>query len=185
MEIFYMEKEIRIRTATTSDALALLEIYKPYVTDTLVTFECEVPSLKEFTQRISAVSSRYPYIVAEEDGVIVGYSYAHAFRERAAYNWSVETSIYVAREKRHAGTGRMLYAELEKRLAAQNITTAIACVTFPNPDSIHFHESIGYKTVGHIEKCAYKMGQWCDILYMEKQLIDTDEMPKDILPPTK
>lgn len=177
-----MNDDILLRPAQLKDAAALLNIYKPYITDTIITFEYDVPTLEEFTERVRDISSKFPYIVAEENKEILGYAYAHTFRERAAYNWSVETSIYVSLSKRRSGIGRLLYDELERLLIKQNITSAIACVSYPNPDSIRFHESLGYKTVGHIEKCAYKLGQWCDIVFMEKLLTETYEPPKTVLP---
>lgn len=161
---------LRIRFAEPSDAPALLDIYRPYVTDTLVTFELEPPTAEEFAGRIRDISAFFPYIVAELDGQVVGYAYAHSFRERAAYNWAVETSIYVSPKHHRSGIGRRLYAELEALLVKQGITCAIACITYPNPTSIVFHESVGYTMCGKIEGCAYKLGQWCDIVFMEKQL---------------
>lgn len=161
---------LNIRFAKASDAPALLSIYRPYITDTIVTFELEVPTEAEFAERICEISSRFPYLVAELDGETVGYAYAHFFRERAAYDCTVETSIYVSPKHHRSGIGARLYERLEELLRAQGITCAIACITYPNPTSITFHEKAGYTMCGRIEKCAYKLGQWCDIVFMEKQL---------------
>lgn len=168
---------LNIRLAEPSDAAALLDIYRPYITDTLVTFELEVPTVEEFAERIRSISSRYPYIVAEVDGETAGYAYAHAFRERAAYDWSAETSIYVSPKYQRSGIGTKLYKRLEELLVRQGITCAIACITYPNPASIVFHENVGYTMCGKIENCAFKLGEWCSIVFMEKQLCPLPPVP--------
>lgn len=114
-----MDTEIKIRMATKEDAPALLEIYTPYVLETAVTFEIEPPSLEEFSARVERVLERYPYIVAEKDGLILGYAYAQAFRPRAAYAHSAETSIYVRKDLRSRGLGRRMYEALAKLLLLQ------------------------------------------------------------------
>ncbi len=170
---------VTIRPVRLEDAREILDIYAPYITDSLVTFETEVPTLEEFTNRISEISSFFPYLVAEYEGKVVGYAYAHSFRERAAYDWSVETSIYVLPEYHRFSIGRHLYEKLEALLVKQGITCAIACITYPNPDSITFHEKVGYTMCGKILKCAFKLGQWCGIVFMEKILADDIDSPKE------
>ena len=122
--------EVLIRTARESDAEALLKIYAPYVTGTAITFEYDVPSVAEFKKRIAHTLEKYPYLVAEIDGVPVGYAYAGVFKGRAAYDWAVETSIYVAKDRKRCGIGGQLYRELEKRLQAQNILNLYACIAY-------------------------------------------------------
>lgn len=165
-----------IRIAVEEDAESLLRIYAWYVENTAITFEYAVPSLEEFRSRIRHTLERYPYLVEEnDDGEITGYVYASAFKERAAYDWAVETSIYVARDARRSGSGRRLYAALEKALLLQGICNAEACIAAPRgedpfltADSIRFHEHLGYRMVGQFEKCAYKFGRWYDMVWMER-----------------
>ena len=163
-------KAIVIRTATPGDAAALVAIYAPYVEKTEITFEYTVPSIEEFARRIACISKRYPYLVAVLDGEIVGYAYASAFKERAAYDWAVETSIYVKEGTHGKGIGKALYMQLEKYLKLQNVTNINACITYPNPQSIAFHKRLGYKTVAHFTACGYKNGKWCDMIWMEKHI---------------
>lgn len=159
---------ITIRMAEESDAQALLAIYAPYVEKTAVTFEYEVPTVLEFKNRIASTLKRYPYLAAIRDGHILGYAYASAFKERAAYDWAVETSIYVSEGARRTGAGSLLYEALEDYLKRQNVINVNACIAYPNPGSIAFHEKYGYRTVGHFTKCGYKLGQWWDMVWMEK-----------------
>lgn len=173
----------KIRTATTEDAAALLAIYRPYVEHTAITFEYEVPSEEAFRARIAHTLSRFPYLCAEDaDGKLLGYAYASPFKERSAYDWAVETSIYVAMEQRGGGIGSALYAELECLLARQNIINVNACIAYPNPDSIGFHERHGYRTVAHFNKCGFKEGKWWDMIWMEKMLCAHPEQPKAVIP---
>ena len=177
-----MEKTLVIRMAKASDAEELLEIYKPYVINTAITFEYSVPSLEAFTQRIADTLEMYPYIVAEEDGVITGYAYASSFKERAAYDWAVETSVYVSEDARRTGAGSILYKALENYLKRQNVINVNACIAYPNPGSIAFHEKHGYRIVGHFTKCGYKLGQWWDMVWMEKMLGPHPEQPEPFIP---
>ncbi len=169
--------EMKIRTATPKDASSLLSIYAPYIEGTAVTFECEVPSTEEFRQRIETILSRHPYIVAEDQDTIVGYAYASAFKERAAYSRAVETSIYVKKGCHGQGIGKALYEELERRLKAIGILNMNACIAWtdtPNPyltrQSPEFHHHMGYTRCAHFHQCGYKFGQWFDIIWMEKMI---------------
>lgn len=172
-----MNENIKIRLANDKDAPALLEIYRPYVEQTTITFEYDVPSIETFTERIQKTLLRYPYLVAELENEIVGYAYASPFKTRAAYDWSVETSIYVKQSIRGKGIGKKLYAALETYLKAQHIVNVNACITYPNNASIGFHEQLGYQKVAHFTKCGYKLGQWCDMIWMEKMLGEHNEAP--------
>ena len=143
---------LRIRTARLSDAPVLLKIYAPYVEKTAITFECTVPDIEEFAARMRATLRRYPYLVAERGGEIVGYAYAGPFGSRAAYDWAVEMSIYLREDQRHRGTGKRLYAALEAVLRAQNIQNLYACIGCPDGaddahltrNSAQFHAHLGY-----------------------------------------
>lgn len=169
-----------IRSATPADAPALLSIYAPYVRETAITFEYEVPSVEEFRARIERTLGRYPYLVAERDGRPVGYAYAGPLGVRAAYDWSVEGSIYVARDARRTGAGRALYEALEAELARRGFVNLFACVTEPaladdpysNRNSIEFHEHMGYKLVGEFERCGQKFGRWYNVVWMQKVLAE-------------
>lgn len=169
---------MNIRNVQITDAAALAEIYRPYVEETAITFEYDAPSAEAFGRRIVFLSAHYPFLVAEdEDGRIVGYAYASTFKDRAAYDWSVETSIYVARDLRGHGVGRALYERLEAELLRRDIRNMYACLASPRPGndrldeaSRRFHEHLGFRLVGTFHQCAYKFGQWYDMIWMEKFL---------------
>ena len=153
----------------------MLAIYAPYVTDTAITFEYDVPTEEEFRQRIERISKKYPYLVAEEEGRVVGYAYASAFKERAAYQWSVETSIYVDRQEKRKGVGKQLHDALETELKERGILNMNACISYVEPedeyltlDSVRFHEHMGYQKVAHFHLCGRKFGRWYDMIWMEK-----------------
>lgn len=176
-----------IRIATEDDAESLLRIYAYYVTNTAISFEYEVPSVDEFKERIRRTLRKYPYLILECDGGVTGYAYAGAFKQRSAYDWAVETTIYIAREERGKGHGRILYTALEQALAAQGIINLNACIAFPVvPDeyltgsSVHFHEKMGYRMVGEFHKCGYKFNKWYDMVWMEKCICKHPEHPARI-----
>lgn len=171
-----------IRVADISDAPNLLSIYAPYVEKTAISFEYTVPTAEEFARRIARTLQHYPYLTAVRDNRAVGYAYASAFKERAAYGWSVETSIYVAEHARGTGAGAMLYEALEHILAQQHIINVNACITYPNPASISFHEKQGYRTAAHFTSCGYKLGRWWDMVWMEKMLGEHPDSPSPFVP---
>lgn len=171
-----------IRLARQEDAQKLLDIYAYYVLETPVTFEYEVPAAQEFAERILHIQEKYPYYLAEEDGHILGYTYASAFKMRAAYAWSAETSIYVERSAQRKGVGSELYRTLEGTLARQNICNLCACIAFPNPGSIAFHESVGYRMNAHFHQSGYKGGKWYDMVWMEKTLNAHTVPPSPFIP---
>lgn len=181
--------ELTIRTAKLTDAKELLDIYAPYTANTAITFEYETPSLPEFEKRMRHVMEKYPYLVAEIGGEIAGYAYADAFRERAAYGWAVETTIYVRQEKKRTGVGRKLYEALEKALALQNILNLNACIGYPeeddeylNKNSVQFHEHLGYRLVGEFYRCGYKFNRWYNMVWMEKIIGRHTEKPLPVRP---
>ena len=168
---------ITLRIASPADAEALLELYAPYVRETAITFEYEVPSPEEFQSRIRRTLEKYPYLIAEREGRCVGYAYAGAFHARAAYDWAVETSVDVERGLRRQGVGRRLYTALEEILTLQNILNLNACIAYPaeedpylTRDSTDFHQRLGYQLVGRFHQCGYKFGRWYDMIWMEKML---------------
>lgn len=168
---------IILRSATPDDAEQLLQIYAPYVTQTAITFEYDVPSVDEFRSRIEHTLQKYPYLVAEADGQILGYAYAGVFKGRAAYDHCVETSIYVRLDQHRQGIGKALYDELERLLREQGILNVNACISWidePNQYLTHqspdFHAHMGYERVAHFHLCGYKFGQWFDMIWMEKMI---------------
>jgi len=173
--LHHHRQNMEIRAARPEDAAALLGIYAPYVEKTAITFEYEVPTEEEFRQRIATISRGYPYLIAEEDGHVVGYAYASAFKERAAYQWAVETSIYVEEQAKRKGIGRQLHDALEEALKARGILNMNACISYIEPedeyltlDSVRFHERMGYQEVAHFHLCGRKFGRWYDMVWMEK-----------------
>ena len=181
--------EIKIRPATEADAAEILNIYAPYITDTAITFEYDVPTLEEFTGRIRHTLEKYPYLVAVRDSEIIGYAYAGAFYGRAAYDWSAETTIYVKKGCSHSGVGKLLYQALETALKAQNIINLYACIGYPEEDdeyltknSKQFHEHLGYRLIGEFRKCGYKFGRWYHMVWMEKIIADHPDRQPDVIP---
>ena len=172
---------MNLRIAELNDAKKLVEIYKFYVEKTDITFEYDVPTVEEFKERIRNTLIKYPYIVAEEDGEILGYAYAGEFKGRKAYDWAVEASIYVKHGVAGKGIGTFLYNELERYLKMQNIININACIAYPNEKSEEFHKKFGYKKVAHFTKCGYKSGQWKDMIWMEKFIGEHKDMPDDIM----
>ena len=166
---------ITIRMANPADAQALLNIYAPYVINTAITFEYDVPSVEEFASRIAHSLEKYPYLIAEEGGNILGYAYASPFHDRPAYDWAVETSIYVDQNIKHRGIGRKLHDALESTLREQGILNMNACIAYPpeedehlDKNSVEFHAHMGYRLVGEFYKCGYKFNRWYNMVWMEK-----------------
>lgn len=170
------EDGLHIRPAAPGDAAALLRIYAPYVRETAVTFEYDVPTREEFAARIAGTLTRYPCLVAERDGQPAGYAYAGAFKARPAYDWAVETTVYVDRAQRRGGVGRRLYGALERALSAQGILNLNACIACPaeepdpylTGDSAAFHRRMGYRLAGRFTQCGFKFGRWYDMIWMER-----------------
>lgn len=183
------KKKIQIRVAAERDAQELLGIYAPYVEQTAITFEYEVPSVEEFAERIRNTEKKYPYLAAALGEEIVGFAYAGVFHERAAYDWAVETSIYVKRDKRGLGIGRKLYDALESILKEQGILNLYACIAYPQredeyltKDSVKFHEHLGYRPVGEFHQCGYKFNRWYDMVWMEKYIGAHEEIQQEVKP---
>ena len=161
---------MEIRLAKPSDARSLLDIYAPYVEKTVITFEYEVPTIEDFAIRIEKTLEKYPYLVAEEDGVILGYAYASTYYARAAYDWAVELSVYVSLDSRGQGVGTKLYDALEYLLDQMGYVHFLACISLPNEDSIAFHTKRNYQQVAHFPKIGYKFERWHDIVWLQKSL---------------
>jgi len=166
---------MKIRDATPADAGAILSIYAPYVANTCVSFETEVPTIDAFTARIEKIVKSYPYLVCECDGVIAGYAYATRHRERGAYRYSADSSVYVAHDYQRRGIGRALYTRLFELLASLGIYTVFAGVVLPNERSVGLHKALGFTEVGTYHNAGYKLGRWLDIIWLEKPLREYDE----------
>lgn len=163
---------ITIRPVEITDAQVIADIYAPYVTDTTITFEIEAPSADEFAQRITKTTKNFPYLVAEENGKLLGYAYASTYYARAAYDWTCELSIYLDRDVRGKGVGSLLYDALENKLAQRGIVNLLACISLPNDTSIAFHQKRGFSQVAHFPKVGYKFDKWHDIVWLQKRLKD-------------
>ncbi|HFR3686722.1 TPA: N-acetyltransferase family protein [Streptococcus suis] len=160
-----------MRSARIEDAADLVAIYAPYVEKTAITFETEVPTVEAFASRIEKTLEKFPYLVAVEEGKIVGYAYASTYYARAAYDWTVEFSVYVQKEARGKGIGNLLYTALEEELTVRGFKNFLACIALPNPASIALHEKKGYQQVAHFKKVGYKFGTWHDIVWLQKSLV--------------
>ena len=177
-----------IRIARPEDAPALLEIYAPYVEKTAISFECEVPSTEEFRVRIETILQKYPYLVAERSGKLLGYACTHAFVGRAAYDHCAETTVYLREDSLKMGIGKKLYRTLEEISKMQHIYNLNACIGYPETEdehltmnSIQFHEHMGYRFVGRFHKCGYKFGTWYDMAWMEKVLTQHPKTPQPVV----
>ncbi len=170
-------EELRIRDATTADSGVLLAIYRPFVTDTAVSFELVPPSVEEFSQRILAAQSKWAWLVAEQAGQVAGYAYASSFRERAAYQWSIEMSAYLAPSFRGRGVGRALYERLITIMVTKGYCTAYAGITLPNEASVRFHRALGFTAVGVFRRAGRKFGAWHDVSWWQRPL--RDEPPEE------
>lgn len=168
---------MQIRLAKMSDAAQILAIYAYYVEETAISFEYDVPTLVEFQTRMEQVLARYPFFVAEEEGRIQGYAYAHPFVGRAAYDWGAETTIYLDKAARRQGLGRELYAALEQGLRQMGVVMMYACVgaveqedEYLTNNSANFHRHIGFRQVGEFKRAGRKFGRWYDMIWLEKQI---------------
>jgi len=177
------ESAVSLRPVTPQDAPALLEIYRPYVLETTVTFETAVPEEAEFARRIGDIAPRFPYLAAEApEGTLLGYAYARPFGERAAYRWTVETSIYLRREVRGRGIGKKLYRALLAILEKQGVRSAVAVITVPGEESLGFHRALGFQDRGLIPRAGYKRGLWCGVAHLQYELPAPREAPGPLIP---
>lgn len=159
-----------IRAATEQDAAAIQAIYAPFCLNSTVSFEVHPPTVQEIQQRIQKITAQFPWLVCEAGGQVVGYAYACAHRERAAYRWAVDVAVYIADGKRRSGVGRALYTSLFRILVLQGYFKAYAGVTLPNPGSVGLHEAMGFTPVGVYHGVGYKEGAWRDVGWWELSL---------------
>ncbi|MER0122649.1 N-acetyltransferase family protein [Streptococcus sp. ZJ93] len=161
-----------IRTAQATDAAAIRAIYEPYVLKTAITFDLEVPSEEDFQRKIEQINERYPFLLAEYDGQVLGYAYASTYYDKAAYDWTAELTIYLDEEKRGSGLGSALYDALEKELTQRGFKNFVVCISLPNDASMAFHKKRGYEQVAHFKKVGYKFDTWHDIVWLQKSLLE-------------
>ena len=171
-----------LRLATPDDAEAVLAIYEPYVLNTVVTFEITPPTVEQYRQRMETILARYPFLVAcDASGRILGYCYANTFKPRRAYDWTVETTIYLHPDAKGRGISGRLYGWLEELLVEQGITNMCACIAQPNPGSTRFHDKLGFREVARFTQCGFKLGTWLDMIWMEKSIAPHVEAPAPII----
>jgi phosphinothricin acetyltransferase len=169
---------MKIESVTIEDTKELLDIYAYYVENTAITFEYDVPTVEEFQQRILTISEKYPYIKAlAEDGTIIGYAYANTFKDRSAYDWSVETTVYIRKGSLRMGVGKVLYQALERSLKGMGILNMNACIAVTSNEDEHltngsayFHKAMGFTLVGTFHDSGYKFNTWYDMVWMEKSI---------------
>ena len=173
-----------LRIATEKDIPEILSIYAPYVENTTYSFEYDVPCLRSFTQRFYDITAKYPWLVWEENGVILGYAYASPPYTRAAYSWCAEPSVYLRPEAQGRGIGRRLYTALEHIMTAQGYRVLYAIITEENTGSLAFHQALGYCQVGLFSRCGLKFDRWLSVVWMEKHL-NSVGIPSDFPAPYK
>ena len=161
---------IEIRAATTEDAAGVQAIYAPIVTETAISFEEEPPTVAEMAARMAATMAGYPYLAATRDRRIVGYAYASALRPRAAYRFSAEVTIYVARDAHRGGVGRRLYSALLSELTRRGFHAAFGGIALPNAASVGLHEAMGFKPLGVYREVGYKFARWHDVGWWQRLL---------------
>jgi phosphinothricin acetyltransferase len=159
-----------IRDATPEDGAACAAVYAPYVTGTAITFEYEPPTPEEMAERIAKAQKAHAWVVLEDDGHVVGYAYGGQYKERAAYRWACEVSVYLEPGRRRGGEGRALYEALFERLAARGFRTAVAGMTLPNPASEGLHRALGFEPIGVHRDIGWKHGRWHDVAWTQKML---------------
>jgi L-amino acid N-acyltransferase YncA len=172
---------MKVRAATEGDAAACAAIYAPYVTDTAITFEIEPPTVDQMAARIAAAERTHAWLVLEdlEDGRVVGYAYAGTFKERSAYRWSCEVSVYLETGLRRSGGGRALYEALFPRLVERGYRTAVAGMTLPNEASAGLHRALGFEPVGTYRRIGWKHGRWHDVAWMQRTLSEDGDPPAE------
>lgn len=169
-----------IRIARAADAEAIHSIYAPTISGTAITFETQLPGTEAMRERILARLKHYPWLVWETDGKVLAYAYATRFRERAAYDWIAETSIYVHENARRRGIARKLYAALLDVMRLQGINQAVGVITLPGEISVALHEAMGFAPAGVWRQAGYKLDQWWDVGVWQKELQPAANPPRAV-----
>jgi L-amino acid N-acyltransferase YncA len=168
-----------VRDATPEDAAACAAVYAPYVTDTAISFESVPPTAAQMAERIRAAQRWHAWVVLEDDGRVVGYAYGGPHKERAAYRWACEVSVYLEPGRRRSGAGRALYTALFDRLAARGYRMLVAGMTLPNPASEGLHRAMGFTPVGVYRRIGWKHGAWHDVAWVQRPLGPDGAPPSD------
>lgn len=168
-----------VRDATVEDAAACAAVYAPYVTGTATTFELVPPTAQEMAARIAQAQRAHAWVVLEDAGRVVGYAYGGPYKERAAYRWACEVSVYLEPGRRRRGEGRALYEALFARLVARGLLTAVAGMTLPNEASAGLHRALGFQPVGTYRQIGWKAGAWHDVLWLQRTLADSGTPPHE------
>jgi phosphinothricin acetyltransferase len=172
-----MAMSATIRVALPEDASAILAIYAPIVRETAISFEVEPPTRMEMHERIATTLRHLPWLVCERQGEVLGYVYASPHRARAAYQWSVDVSVYIHAQARRTGMGRALYHALFELLTLQGLSQCFAGITLPNPASVGLHEALGFEPVGVYQAVGYKLGAWHDVGWWQRALRPRPRLP--------
>ena len=170
-----------IRLATAADAEGILAIYAPYITNTSFTFESEVPTVKDFAERIESYLLNWPWLVCDDNGRIAGYAYAGRYRERIGYQWCVESSVYIHDDYMRRNIARALYTALFEILKQQGYRNVYAVINTPNDRSVRLHESLGFTWFANYENVGYKLGKWKTVGWWQLIINEyTDEPPAPV-----
>lgn len=177
IDLYYMEinltmknNNLQIRLIQDTDSQGVLAVYKPYIENTAITFEYDVPESAAFLERIKNVTAGYPWLVCLENNEVIGYAYASKYRDRVAYQWAAESAIYLKEGAHRKGIARILYEALFQILRLQGYTNLYAIITLPNVKSVGFHQAMGFQEIGIFRNVGYKMNKWHDVIWFEKQL---------------
>ncbi len=178
---------MRIRSADPAgDAAACAAIYAPFVTDSVISFEEEPPGEADMRARIEEYTARYPWLVAEARGRVLGYAYASPHRERSAYRWAADVAIYVAPDQQRQGIGRSLYGELFELLGEQGVRMACGGIALPNDASEALHVKVGFQLVGIYRRIGWKLGAWHDVAWYQRPLpAPAGDPPGELGPPPR
>lgn len=170
-----------IRLARPTDAAGILAIYAPYIANTSFTFETEIPTESEFANRITSYLANWPWLICEVDGQMAGYAYASRYRERVAYQWSIECSVYVHDDHHRSGIARALYTALFSILKKQGFRNVYAVINLPNERSVAFHESMGFHWFATYEQVGYKLGQWKNVGWWRLIINEFEQEPAPVI----
>jgi phosphinothricin acetyltransferase len=174
---------LTIRPASLDDAGPIAAIYAPYVADSAITFEVDAPSAVDMASRMAQILPHFPYLVAEQDGAVIGYAYATKLYERAAYRWAAETTVYLSRDgRRGQGIGTALYRQLIESLRDQGFLAAVGKITLPNAASVRLHEKLGFRASGVLARIGFKQGRWHDVGIYQLDLADHPAEPAETRP---
>lgn len=175
-----MATDFKIRLINLSDTKAVLEIYRPYVEKTAISFEYDVPDLQEMESRIKTNTAEYPWLVCEYKNEVIGYAYGSKHRYRTAYSWSAESTVYLSDKFHRKGIARVLYEALFAMLKLQGYVNVYAGVTVPNVKSEEFHQAVGFYEVGVFKKIGFKFGTWYDTRWFQLHLVEHPAEPEKL-----